>query len=167
MQDDTATTMEIGCDQTREDETCNFFSGFQVINGPSTFEAGYQFNNQTMTMGCEITDSSTATCSQTIIGQALMIDEGGPDARTQTDADTTAITTTSTTTTLAPSEVSYYPVTITAGALKTGDESDAASSSAGASASSTGASGSSDAGRLALSAPGALVGLVALGMMML
>lgn len=166
----------IGCDQIpgNEDDTCNYFSGFTVINGPSTFEAGYGYGGTNMTMGCEIIGSTTATCSQEITALEYMQTADSPMVtETQPDIDTTALTTSATTTTLASSELSWYPVTITAGALKTGDEAAAGSSTTGSgaasstgSASSAGADGTSDAGRIALKASGVLAGFAALVMML-
>lgn len=163
--------MKIGCESKNpDDDTCNYFSGFDVINGPSTFRAAYAYNEMTMSIRCDIADSTTATCSQTIMGPAYMLEEDGPEITTQTaDLDTSRVTSTLTTTTFASSDISYYPVTITAGALKTGGEDDAASSTTGASAASASAGSSdvSDARRVTLKASGGLAGFIALVMMAL
>jgi hypothetical protein len=122
--------MVIGCSEglnTIDGELCNLFAGQTVIAGPSTFAAGYSFTVVSMTLGCDITDSTTAICSQT----ATL-----PDPDRPTDS-----TVTTTTTALASSDITYYPVTITGGALKTGDDASETTSS-GSSSESTGESSS-------------------------
>jgi hypothetical protein len=120
--------MVLGCAEGRATDVdlCNVFAGQTVIAGPSTLAAGYSFTIVSMTLGCDITDSTTATCSQTA---------------TLSDMDLPSDTVTSTTLTLASSEITYYPVTITAGALKTGDDASETPSS-GSSSESTGESSS-------------------------
>ncbi|ETN42704.1 uncharacterized protein HMPREF1541_01862 [Cyphellophora europaea CBS 101466] len=167
--DATATTMEIGCDDTglTDGELCNLFSGFTIINGPSTFEGGYSYSGayggNAMTMGCEITASTTAVCSQTVVA-----DQGFGDFESDAQSNTApGPETTSLTTDIPSSDITYYPITITAGALKTGGESGesggAVSSTTGASASQTSSSSdnSSDGNRAVMAMSGGLTALIA------
>ncbi|KPI42737.1 uncharacterized protein AB675_2071 [Cyphellophora attinorum] len=164
--DATATTLLIGCDPAPGDDStelpdlCNLFSGFTVIQGASTFAAGYSYGVESMTVGCELTGSPTATtgaCKQTVVaslddlgvGDGLTTDEG-LTATGDASGSGTGLTTEVTTTTFAGSDITYYPVTITAGTLKSGgggseSASETGSSSASESASGTGSGSSASA----------------------
>jgi hypothetical protein len=106
-----------------------------------------------MTVGCQLTGSPTATtgvCQQTVIASLddlivsgdLTSDEG-LTATSDASGSGTGLTTEVTMTTFASSDITYYPVTITAGTLKSGGGTGA---SAGETGSSSGSQSASETG---------------------
>lgn len=170
--------MKVDCDNSgkEEGETCNLFAGFEVIQGLSTFAAGYTYDGLGMTIGCDLTDSTIAFCSQTA---DMPVEPEFTGTATVTDIDEAEWGTTTLVVerTIPPSSITYYPVTITAGLTGTGSEEIASSTTSGEDAASSTASGadasqtsvaadeSSDAHRIGMKASCSLAGLLAFMMM--
>lgn len=144
-----------------------------------------------MTITCAVTGTTTASCKQTVIRPADDLDPnagdgggatatgGGDEEIFSTVSGTdTGLVTEVLETTLAGSDMTYYPVTVTAGSLKSGGEgggsgsttsgTGSAAASGSESASASGGSGSSGAGQLMIEVIGvATAGSIALLMVML
>jgi hypothetical protein len=150
-----------------------------------------------MTITCAVTGTTTASCKQTVIrpvddmdpnvGGGATATGGGDEGEifSTVSGTDTGLVTEALETTLAGSDMTYYPVTITAGSLKSGGEGDGgsgsgsesgstmsgtgtAAASASESASASGGSGSSGAGQLVIEILGvAAAGSIGLLMVML
>lgn len=128
------------------------------------FDAG----GMSATIDCDMTSTTTGRCIQTVVGAASFF----PDPSETAEVTATSMRSAEITFDLASSDISFFPVTITAGTLKTGAEASAtsttssgsaseseASSTEGASASATGSD--SAAPHVAMCVSGAFVGMVA------
>ncbi|EXJ84769.1 hypothetical protein A1O3_05441 [Capronia epimyces CBS 606.96] len=145
--DASKTTLAVSCPSGEDQNSCGFADSITVTVGPSTFRAQESFESLTVELDCVITGTTAATCKETFVGPADLIDSDAdgtslvPASETAAAANT-QITTTAITTTLASSDIAYIPVTITTGSGASGS---GASSSASASASAASATGSSTA----------------------
>lgn len=115
-----------------------------------------EYNSGTMTIACAVTGTTTASCKQTVIRPVDDMDpnaggeSGGGDEQenfSTVSGTDTGLVTEALETTLAASDMTFYPVTITAGSLKSGgggggEGSSTTSGTAGSSA--AGASGSGE-----------------------
>ncbi|OAP64824.1 hypothetical protein AYL99_00796 [Fonsecaea erecta] len=131
--DATKTTMAISCPSNADMSECGFGPDAVTITfGPSTFRAAETLDPLSLMLDCNVKGTTAATCTETYIGPADILDtETATATDSITDTDTKMITTT-TTTVLSQSEIVFIPVTITA----------FADSSSNTSATTTGASGS-------------------------
>ncbi|OQU99132.1 hypothetical protein CLAIMM_04810 isoform 2 [Cladophialophora immunda] len=133
--DASKTTMAISCPTNADMSECGFGPDAVTITfGPSTFRAAETLDPLSLVLDCNVKGTTAATCTETYIGPADILDTEtatATDSSTVTDTDTKMITTT-TTTVLSQSEIVFIPVTITA----------FADSSNNTGASTTGASGS-------------------------
>lgn len=173
--DSSKTTIALSCPEGESADECGFPSSVTIVAGPSTFRASITLDSVTADIGCKIHGSTvSAVCSETLTGPAGYFALGGTASRADLSTETgtgTSITTSSTSTTLHGSDISYYPVTITAGAGIASGTAEATSTSASGSATSTGsaasASGSNTANSLTVGMSGGVAGLVGLLMAVL
>ncbi|EXJ94174.1 hypothetical protein A1O1_02567 [Capronia coronata CBS 617.96] len=137
--DASKTTIAVSCPTGTDDTDCGFADTLTVTVGPSTFRVEETFESLTVELECALTGTTAATCEETYVGPAYMIDsdQGDSAALTATALDdiNTQITTTAVTTTLSSTDIVFLPVTITAGPGSGAVASASASASASPSAS--------------------------------
>ncbi|KIX04451.1 uncharacterized protein Z518_05319 [Rhinocladiella mackenziei CBS 650.93] len=138
--DSSKTTMAVACPSDADTFDCGLIEPITVTVGSSTFHAEESFETISVTLDCAVTGTTAATCEETYVGPAGLI-ETDIDSLTATDATiNTQVTTTATTTTLSQTEIAFIPVTISAGAVSNAS----AGTGATGSASTTAATGSSE-----------------------
>ncbi|EXJ75302.1 uncharacterized protein A1O5_01998 [Cladophialophora psammophila CBS 110553] len=138
--------MAISCPTNADMTECGFGPDAVTITyGPSTFLAAETLDPLSLMLDCNLKGTTAATCTETYIGPADILDAvtaTATDSSTATDTSTKLITTT-TTTVLSQSELVFIPVTITA----FGDSSSNTGASGSAStAASTGSAAASSSG---------------------
>lgn len=126
-----------------------------VTQGPSTLHLVVQDGPATIIDDCKLSGTTQAVCTETAIGPADFLTEDGSTAT----SSNTAIITSSQAATLGPTDITFLPVTITAGAatgssVAGGSTTPTGSAASGSSGSSSQSGGSSSTGTATASATG-------------